>query len=450
MNESNTREVFDSLMMIVDAREVYNFNLIQKFSIFREYLLNDNNLNPAIYDSFSQINKSLELLNARNFIDKSTPFFWKNLITFIQQITRKQENLEIIYQYWVLTAFDAYFEYLPDDTCWQIPKPVQSNILLPKLGIEISNNNKFCKIKKINEQTIELIECDTAQDRTIIDVRSVMPNYCLPTIGLDRDQSTKLLLSKDPLLYESRYIDDVFIEIENAASFATMLDCAIRFIAQCDRSIAEKIDRSISWYIPIYTPQIGVIHCSRTSSNLQGAILISDANSYLETAEAIVHEFSHSELFILMDAETVLLEEPNKLFYSPWRSDPRPLNGLFHALYVFSNLANFYLRAIHSDLTDVDLEFCQKRYLEICCQLYIALAQVITNQLSEVGVELVSAMWIDLENHIHNLYLDHQTIPEFITQHLNDWCQQHEQLIHLIDTHELFKSVSTLTKILEK
>lgn len=27
-------------------------------------------------------------------------------------------------------------------------------------------------------------------------------------------------------------------------------------------------------------------------------------------------------------------------FNSPWRNDPRPLYGLFHAVYVFSGVAN--------------------------------------------------------------------------------------------------------------
>jgi HEXXH motif-containing protein len=59
---------------------------------------------------------------------------------------------------------------------------------------------------------------------------------------------------------------------------------------------------------------------------------------FLKLAEAIVHEYFHNELFLHQESAE-LFDTRDELYYSPWRDDARPLNGLFHGAFVFTAVA---------------------------------------------------------------------------------------------------------------
>jgi hypothetical protein len=84
---------------------------------------------------------------------------------------------------------------------------------------------------------------------------------------------------------------------------------------------------------------------SRSSPKVPGAVFLEIFGDMASTIELVVHESAHQMLF-LAEAEGPLVHpEHRQLYWSPLRSDPRPLRGIllaFHAL--------CYIAAVYGDL----------------------------------------------------------------------------------------------------
>ncbi|WP_282888296.1 aKG-HExxH-type peptide beta-hydroxylase [Xanthobacter autotrophicus] len=68
--------------------------------------------------------------------------------------------------------------------------------------------------------------------------------------------------------------------------------------------------------------------------------------SSLQIAESLVHEAAHLLLFGLSNEEPLVRNPDSQRFSSPLRSDPRPMDGVFHATFVCSRLHLFYGRLL--------------------------------------------------------------------------------------------------------
>lgn len=87
---------------------------------------------------------------------------------------------------------------------------------------------------------------------------------------------------------------------------------------------------------------------SSSNSAMTGAIWYTATEEPTLLAEMLIHEHSHNKLFLMQDIDPLL--DPayhgtgweDCSYYSPWRDDPRPLNGIFHGYVVFSEAALFW------------------------------------------------------------------------------------------------------------
>jgi hypothetical protein len=86
---------------------------------------------------------------------------------------------------------------------------------------------------------------------------------------------------------------------------------------------------------------------SCTSDTFFGAILCCD-NPPVLAAEVLIHEFGHSLFNEMLARDKVFDDEPSNepVVYSPWREDPRPVVGCFHAAFVFERVSQFYSRYV--------------------------------------------------------------------------------------------------------
>lgn len=73
----------------------------------------------------------------------------------------------------------------------------------------------------------------------------------------------------------------------------------------------------------------------------RGATIVNAAlpTSTARTVERLVHEYAHAELFVLGQDEPLCLNSDNERHNVLIRSDPRPMNGILHSLYVVSRVA---------------------------------------------------------------------------------------------------------------
>lgn len=120
----------------------------------------------------------------------------------------------------------------------------------------------------------------------------------------------------------------------------------------------ERIRRSIPWMFQeaLRTAVKTIVHSCRagrlvstTFSEMLGCVYLTEHKDDSLVGEQLVHEYSHTRLFAAQTLDDLLHESyPNESwedqrFYSPWRQDPRPLNGVLHACYVFTNIARYWL-----------------------------------------------------------------------------------------------------------
>jgi len=95
-------------------------------------------------------------------------------------------------------------------------------------------------------------------------------------------------------------------------------------------------------------------------------------------AEMIVHEMSHNLLFTVQDMDPLLDPASHgegwlpEAYYSPWRDDPRPLNGILHAVFVFSRVANFWLALIGTVESRSLQDLAKRRLAALSIQLPLA------------------------------------------------------------------------------
>jgi HEXXH motif-containing protein len=80
---------------------------------------------------------------------------------------------------------------------------------------------------------------------------------------------------------------------------------------------------------------------SVTQAAAAGAVALSLPSDPLSLALTLVHEMMHTKLNLLLDLVPMLCPT-DRLYYSPWRPDPRPLWGLLHGTYAFLGVAEFW------------------------------------------------------------------------------------------------------------
>jgi HEXXH motif-containing protein len=89
---------------------------------------------------------------------------------------------------------------------------------------------------------------------------------------------------------------------------------------------------------------------SATSMEAVGVIGLDLPRTAADFAVALVHEFQHSKLSAVLDI-VPLYEDSDRMFFAPWRTDPRPIGGLFQGVYAFLGVADLW-RALGADPDD--------------------------------------------------------------------------------------------------
>ncbi|HHH43858.1 MAG TPA: hypothetical protein ENK49_06955 [Gammaproteobacteria bacterium] len=70
----------------------------------------------------------------------------------------------------------------------------------------------------------------------------------------------------------------------------------------------------------------------------------------LQLCEAITHESAHNALFAMAPVNFHVENDPDELYKSPLRLDPRPMNGIYHATFVLARMC-FAMREVAASAT---------------------------------------------------------------------------------------------------
>ena len=362
----------------------------------------------------------LKSLSAQDVLEDATPFFWMN----VDRCRNDPDNLASHSRHLVMLAFDCFFRHLPDGAEVRLPAVEGSDVILPRLRIQVRASGKPAVLRRVNSESLE-IEVD-AETETFT-LGSIDSKYALPLMTIPDHGSAVLLEVKDPALVENDYIETISLNSTSAICLNEKIGRALEMIDEADAELGAQIKRLIKWYFPIITKDPNTTHNSFTAKRLIGVMFLSGIYRFMPLLEAIVHEFHHTELYMLMASREVLWEDEHRLYYSPWREDARTIFGLFHACHVFSQVEEFYSRAAKSPAFEDYTEYIAGRRLTLCQQLRLGLQQIRKDELPQTGREIYDFMVDQIDLRANEMRFYRNPLPTII-DHLDKWRDSHPEL----------------------
>jgi HEXXH motif-containing protein len=361
-------------------------------------------------------------LSLEDLAASGTPFFWLNIHRLYDRRHEDAAALAPVCDFLAAQAFDSYFGGLPRDASLAL-RGTGRDHLLPRLGLRVPAQAAGVRLRKLGEETVAV---ETGGARTTLELPELPAEWRLPVLPIAGEPSLLLRVASLELC-DAEYLPLLAPDTPLAAALAAVLGSSLAVIRLVDAGVADRMRSLIGFYVPLATPEPKNHHSFSLSRQI-GVIYLSEAYHDLRLAEALIHEYHHNELYLLMEVEPLLEERPGELFYSPWRADPRPLTGLLHALHVFTGVVDFYRRAEAVGALRAHHEEFRARRRELCPQLRLGLLQVPQERLTALGREVVAGMAQELAEHEADLGTPGPELPTPLQEHLRTWRQSHPAL----------------------
>lgn len=399
-----------------------------KLALLREHFARD----PSLVEGFERLRAALAERTADDVLDHGTTFFWKSVHACCGETVGVGAGFHRSANYLLRTGFDSYFDWLPDGAALSLPPDDVSDLVLPRLGLHVPSRGEPILLCRKDATTIDLRVGDRAIE---VNIHHVDPSLALRCFDVPGSRGARLVLVGDASLFDEPYRDRITPDIANGDALAALIGRSLALIEAADPELGARLDSSVDWYFPIDSPD-QMTHNSFSVRYLFGAIFLSAAYEDLRLAEAMVHEFHHNELYLLQESEMLAGVVENDVFYSPFRPDPRPFDGLMHALFVFTGVANFIARAERLPTMTAQARGLRHRRCEVVRQLRIGLTQVPSARLTPIGAELVELVTVDVVRHEEEFGPLRGLLPEPLAVHLSNWKTAHAGARHLIQIPE--------------
>jgi hypothetical protein len=152
------------------------------------------------------------------------------------------------------------------------------------------------------------------------------------------------------------------------AAFPSHFEHAVNLIKAVDEAMADEIN--------VLTASIKLLNnnttLAATSPKFFGSIYLSmpeDLKQHQELClvDHLVHETSHLFLNTVLAHDTLVLNDENSRYSSPIRKDPRPMLGIYHAVFVLSRVIRILKKIKECNLYHdiVFLNQCIKRFIRM-------------------------------------------------------------------------------------
>lgn len=194
----------------------------------------------------------------------------------------------------------------------------------------------------------------------------------------------------------------------------------------CPQALNALSGRHIK-IIPVVSPEFNL---SLSASNeFVSAVITASWVTPKEFAEALLHEMGHSLLADVMSTTELWSENETNLYYSPFREDARPVDGLLHAAYSFHNVC-IYKSALAinakgrlASWAEGTLQFDFLRTLA-CVKILSA-----SGALTKSGDELVKSIGEDLGKILFQLNLKRDSkATSSLRRHFSNWLVNNEHV----------------------
>ncbi|GAA1862659.1 HEXXH motif domain-containing protein [Asanoa iriomotensis] len=125
------------------------------------------------------------------------------------------------------------------------------------------------------------------------------------------------------------------------AGWRSALDSAWTVLADDNPGRADAIAAGLRRIVPL-APNAAGEAASVTSRDSFGSIATTLPHDGLTCADTLIHEFHHAVLYALGDLVALHRADDQPVHYSPWRDDPRPIDGLLHGAYSYLGVVDFW------------------------------------------------------------------------------------------------------------
>ena len=345
-------------------------------------------------------------IHPSDLVRHATSFFWMNVHRFHAARDRQARSEAACHL--LMTGFDSYFRLLPEGTCFTLDRAEPQTVVLPRLGVAIPNLSEV----QLHRLNLNSIAVESSAGRLTIDTTQPSGTHRARTCRVFEEESEGVIA-----VGEAAVTTPDTTELVSGGDIHAFSECvhdALTWIASIDGELCRSIRNLIHWYVPLRSPSP-----MRSSRELIGVIHAPEGQSRLRLCESIVHEFHHNELFVLETTHGVAHHQ-KAIFYSPFRSDPRPLSGLLHGLQAFLGVARFY-GAAERVATKTDREEARRKRVEFCRQLRLCISQMPERDLTALGRALLVGADEDLEREEQELGLKPGGLSRAMVAHARSW-----------------------------
>ena len=144
-----------------------------------------------------------------------------------------------------------------------------------------------------------------------------------------------------------------------------------------------------------------------------------------QLSDGLIHEYRHNFLNCILAMKDIFkpsAKQP-KIYFSPWRPDPRPEIGVFHAIFVFASVTEYYFRICKNNIPEFDKEEMRFRLILETTRTLIAINELNSfSELNEFGLNLLRTI------HIQELFAKLEIKPnervrvfDYITNEYEIW-----------------------------
>jgi hypothetical protein len=222
-----------------------------------------------------------------------------------------------------------------------------------------------------------------------------------------------------------------------------LIEKALDYISIFDSSIYTYFKETPNYFVPLQGPN-GTLPSSSNSS-IDTMFWYSLTNQPLLVAEMIIHELSHQRLFRLQDTDPLIDPKVHGTgwdkceIYSPWRDDPRPVNGVFHGFIVFTEAARFWMSLItNGSLKEGELDISNRRLAMLVLQLKYAKESLNGCKFTSLGATVFSFYSEELDKNLfpHIEYNKSYKLRPFFMEFHDQMIPSGSSILEVVNSHK--------------
>lgn len=338
-------------------------NMINSYHEFIDELKNEIDLSHPYLDEYFSTTLAQEIQANKDISNYSAKkFYWLNqvegliyLIGLCEEYEEseaeyeKAEVEEEIFFFWDSSEHSKVFlDYLQEgSTTWEATQemiPLLENQILAYYFVQVkaqyngSHKLIYTVVPEIGESTIRLY---LGEDNKIVDISSLKIKT-FPSLLIEKIDSEVIVIEGEALEIQNSNetkINETLslhpnceLGLEKKIEFAEKINSALDIIENFSPKCFLAFENFTKVIVPVNEKNV-------VSYSMQSLPEFSCLNTFdrdfVDLIDDLIHENGHHVLNSILNFQSLMNEDDDKIYYSPWRRALRPVRGIYHAVFTF-------------------------------------------------------------------------------------------------------------------